>query len=359
MIEFWKSGGADILTEDAASVEGDGWDGQMFMDSQSLGADPYALMGFWAAQTRSLLFSTGVTNPLTRHPAVTASAIATVQALSGGRAVLGIGRGDSALAYLGYAPATVARFERALEMLQTLLQGETAEFDDAELSGHGASLDSLTLGDRPESMRLGWLPADTRKVPLDVAASGPRVIDIASRIAERVTFSVGAAPERVEWAVRRSRDARPDSMAPASLGAQLVVVCHPRPHSEEAQDAALRMTLPLARFQVLQRASAAGPTLDADQKSYDAVSRGYAMTKHSDFTSEKLVDAAVDPEFVARFAVIGTPEQCTERLIALAGLGLERFVVFGPGFHDDGERATSLFAAEVIPAVRAWAATQA
>jgi 5,10-methylenetetrahydromethanopterin reductase len=48
---------------------------------------------------------------------VTAAAIPTVQAQSDGCAVLGIGRGDSALAFLGRGPVTVNEFERALSVL--------------------------------------------------------------------------------------------------------------------------------------------------------------------------------------------------------------------------------------------------
>ena len=99
MLEIWRAGGAESSTSpDAARrVEDAGWDGQMFMDSQSLCADPLVRMGAWATATTRLKLSTGVTNPLTRHPAVIAASIATVQSMSGGRAVLGIGRGDSAL----------------------------------------------------------------------------------------------------------------------------------------------------------------------------------------------------------------------------------------------------------------------
>src|ERR1700728_4769346 len=136
MIEFWKAGGSETTASmDAArSVEAEGWDGQMFMDSQSLCADPYVRMGVWAVATERIKLSTGVTNPLTRHPAVTAAAIAAVQSVSGGP----------------------------------------------------AALDTLSLGGRPTASRLQWLPHSMPKVPLDVAATGPKVIELSAPIAERV-----------------------------------------------------------------------------------------------------------------------------------------------------------------------------
>src|SRR3546814_1785945 len=102
----------------------------MFMDSQCLSADPYAQMGVWACSTERLKLSTGVTNPLTRNLAVTAGAAATIHAISGGRAVLGIGRGDSALAWLGHAPVSVMHFGEALRQLQVLLSGGEIPFGE-------------------------------------------------------------------------------------------------------------------------------------------------------------------------------------------------------------------------------------
>src|SRR5581483_3958173 len=191
MIEFWRAGGPGNLNpvETARAVEADGWDGQMFMDSQSLSGDPWVLMGAWAAATERLKLCTGVTNPLTRHPAVTAACAATLQAISGGRSVLGIGRGDSALAYLGHAPVGIAAFDRCLHDLQTLLSGGEVAFGASAGPGSDApSLDTMSLGDRPTSTRLQWLPEGMSKVPLGVAATGPKVIEISAPIAERVTF---------------------------------------------------------------------------------------------------------------------------------------------------------------------------
>jgi 5,10-methylenetetrahydromethanopterin reductase len=73
---------------------------------------------------------------------------------------------------------------------------------------------------------------------------------------------------------------------------------------------------------------------------------------------------ALNAGFVDRFAVVGTPEQCVERLRTLAELGLERFVITGPSFRADREHARTadeLLTREVLPAVRegagSWATT--
>jgi 5,10-methylenetetrahydromethanopterin reductase len=352
-LEIWRAGGSNTgATADLVqAVEAEGWDGQMFMDSQSLSADPYAQMGAWAAWSEHLRLSPGVTNPLTRNLAVTAASIATIQAISGGRAVLGIGRGDSALAYLGLAPARLATFERALTSLQALLSGGEIAFEDSgERGGAGEqSVHALSLGARPEAARLKWLPPGLPKVPLDVAATGPKVIQMGARIAERVTFSIGAEVERVEWAIGLGRKAQ---AGPVAYGAQVIVVCHP--DEAAAMEVAMAMVPPLARFQVMQ-GSAAGPSEAGDGSSYSAIREGYDMTRHGGVNeTERLTHGVLSPEFVRRFAIVGPPDYCVERLLALRDAGLERFVVVGPGFYPpDWGVAAGLFAKEVIPALRA------
>lgn len=356
MIEFWRAGGSENTTtmEAARKVEADGWDGQMFMDSQSLSADPYVRMGVWAAATERLMLSTGVTNPLTRHPAVTAAAAATVQSISGGRAVLGIGRGDSALAYLGHAPASLASFRRALRDLQTLLSGGEVAFGAHESLAEAATLDTLSLGGRPAGSRLQWLPRGLPKVPLDVAATGPKVIELCAPIAERVTFSVGAIPERVGWALDLARSARRQAGlagAGISYGVQIIVVCHP--DLEKIRPAATSMVAPLARFQVIQ-GDAAGPKSGSDSENFAAIRTGYDMTKHAMALSEdKIKGGTITWDFVRRFAIVGAPEHCIERLLQLASLGIERFVIVGPGFHAEARQdGRGLFVSEVMPEVR-------
>lgn len=351
MLEIWRAGGSNTgaSAELARSVEAEGWDGQMFMDSQSLSADPYAQMGAWAAWTERLRLSPGVTNPFTRNLAVTAAGVATIQSISGGRAVLGIGRGDSALAYLGYAPVRLAWFEKALATLQALLSGEEVDFaDSGSTVGAAPSHEGLSLGARPEGVRLRWLPEGLAKVPLDVAATGPKVIAMGARLAERVTFSVGAEMERMQWALDLARAAAP---TPRSYGAQVIVVCHP--DHETAMDVAMHMVPPLARFQVIQ-GKTVGPADAAMARNMDAIKGGYDMRKHGVHDArERLVGGALTPDFVRRFAVVGPPDHCSERLRALKALGLERFVVVGPGFYPAswGE-ARDLFAREVMPALR-------
>lgn len=352
MLEVWRAGGSNTTAtlEEARRVEAEGWDGQMFMCSQNLSADPYVQMGVWATATERLKMSTGVTNPFTRNLAVTAGAATTVQAVSNGRAVLGIGRGDSALAYLGHAPVSTKSFETSLRHLQTLLSGGEIPFSEFGSSGDAPDIHALSLGGRPEGVKLRWLNPDVPKVPLDVAATGPKVIAMGARIAERVTFSVGAEPERMEWALETARAAQGDRKV--SYGAQLVVVCHP--DMDTAMETAVHMAPPLARFQVIE-GKQVGPADKTMSENLEAIKDGYDMNKHGVHQAkDRIVGGGLTEEFVRNFAVVGGPDAVTERLLGLKKMGLERFVVVGPGFYPAswGE-AGNLFQKEVIPALKA------
>src|SRR5258708_34127563 len=121
MVHFWL-GTFPIpgrIAEIATLAERGGWDGLAFTDSQNLGGDTFAALAIAAQCTYQITLATGATNAVTRHPAVIASAIATIQAESGGRAWLGIARGDSAMADIGRKPQPLDGFGQALEPTQT------------------------------------------------------------------------------------------------------------------------------------------------------------------------------------------------------------------------------------------------
>ena len=114
-------------------AEDAGFDYGWLFDSHVLWREPYVLLTLMAGATTRLRLGTCVTNPATREPSVTASALAVLDELSDGRMDLGIGRGDSARRVLGKPPTTMATLEEAIVVIKALVEGRTVEYEGAEL----------------------------------------------------------------------------------------------------------------------------------------------------------------------------------------------------------------------------------
>src|ERR671930_609960 len=246
------------IAELARQVEAWGFAGLLVADSQNLNADVWVELALAGAATERIGLGPGVTNPVTRHPAVTASAALTLQVETAGRAVLGIGRGDSALTQIGLRPVPAAELEQALIALQGYLSG-----------------DEVSLGDEVSSLR--WLEeAGQPKGPVVVAATGPRVIALAARHAERIHFTVGAELDRLRWAVETARDAAGDR--DVSLGAFLNVAVHP--------DRALARDLVRGSTAIFARFAKEGEPADGlsrvTQEGIEEMAAGYERARHGD-----------------------------------------------------------------------------
>jgi 5,10-methylenetetrahydromethanopterin reductase len=336
----------------ARAAEDAGLSGVVVTDSQNLAGDCYVALATAAAVTTKIGLGTGVTNPVTRHPAVTAAAIAAIQEVSGGRASLGIGRGDSALAHLGRGPASVDALTRYLVVLQQYLRGENVSFDALDFHEQLAPpIEDLRLADTPTSSRLVWI-AKLAKVPVEVAATGPKVIAAAALHADRVLLAVGADPERLAWGINLGRRARTDAgLDPDGVrfGCYANVVTHPDVATARALVAGGLATF--ARFSVMH-GTATGPQSEASRTTLEELHRRYDMVHHTRSDSDQ---ASVLPdEFVDRYAVVGPVEQCVEKLRAIEALGIDKVIAIGPTAGSDpteARRANQLFTAEVVSAV--------
>src|SRR6478609_8937254 len=144
-------------------AEAAGFTAGWLFDSHVLWRDPYPLLTLMAQATDRMRLGTCVTNPATREPTVTASLLAVLDELSGGRMDLGIGRGDSARRVLGKAPTTMATLEQSIGLIRDLVEGRVAEDEGTEL-------------------RLPWTGA--WNLPVWVAGYGPIALAMTGRVAD-------------------------------------------------------------------------------------------------------------------------------------------------------------------------------
>jgi 5,10-methylenetetrahydromethanopterin reductase len=347
-VELWNSVASSVkhIAGAAQAAEEAGWYGISVTDSQNLSVDCFAVLLLAATATTRLRLCTGVNSPGIRHPAVAAGAIATLQRVSQGRATIGIGRGDSAHAHIGRAPARVVAFERYIKAVQDYLSGRDVAFNDLTFDERmAATLDTIELGDVPTESRLTWLRDDDIKVPVEVAGSGPRVIAAAARHADRVMFALGSSPERIAWGIKIARQARRDAGLgedDIKFGAYINLACHP--DLSTARKLVGNAIATYARFSVMHGATAA-PTSDSQQRAVAELNRSFDMRDHH--------NADLLPvEFVDRFAVVGTPEVCIERLRAIEALGISKITIVGARDYEsaDAAQAEEAFAREVLPA---------
>jgi 5,10-methylenetetrahydromethanopterin reductase len=197
----------DEVERVAVQAEADGWDGLLFQDSQNLTPDVTVAMTLAARATERLLVGTAVTNLVTRNPAVVASMFATLQHLSGGRALLGVARGDTALHLVGEEAPTLEEYVELLARVRGYLAGQDVAIGDV-------------------SSRLQWLPdSDVQPVPVNVFGSGPRNLQAAAAHGDLVTMTVGAEPDQVRWGIDQVRAVSADiplgALVVAAVGTRL------------------------------------------------------------------------------------------------------------------------------------------
>lgn len=291
----------DLARRAEANGFGYGW---MF-DSHVLWRDPYPLLTLMGAATTRLRLGTCVTNPATRDVTVTASALATLNEITGGRMVLGIGRGDSARRVMGKPPTTVAYMEECCRIVRTLTAGEALVLDGTEI-------------------QMPW--ATHGPVPVWVAGYGPMALAAAGRVADGIILQL-ADPDIIRWCmgfVRKGAEEAgrdPDAIqvmaAAAAYIADDVEACRERVrwfpalvsnHVVDLINKYPREELPEALWKYV-----------ANREGYDYLHHAEVGSDNARFVSDEIVD---------RFAIVGSEAAHRERLAELADAGVTQFNVY-------------------------------
>ena len=355
-LELWQPMGSvrpEEIGAAARRAEDDGWDGLKVFDTQCLYGDAFVMSTAAALATTRLQLSLSTSNPATRHPAVAASAIASLAAIAGPRVYYGIGRGDSALAFVGGAPASVEMFERYVHAVRRYLHGDSVPFADLDEWRLTRDVSTLDLGHAPETSSLRWLGAAAAPVPIEVYATGPRVLAVGGRQADRIALGLGADVRRLRWAIDTARAARQEAgLDPATLSFSAIVPTGVSDDIERARRSVANMVASSARFAVIS-GPVVGPVDDGQQKVYEAIRASYDMDQHGGSGAQ--VKALTD-DFVDRYAIVGSPRRCVERILQLHELGIDAMMLAPPqgdADPDDIRDGYRLLVDEVFPGARA------
>lgn len=303
------------LVELAVEAERLGY-GYVWVNDERLERDPFTVLAAMAQRTERIALGPGVTNPYSRHPALLATALATLDELSGGRAVLGLGAGGTnhrALAVERTAPATALR--ESIEMIRDLWAGETVTAEGQVIRANEARLD---------------FPAPRRRLPIYLGARGPRMLELAGALADGVIVGNVATPEGWDYALGRIAAGAAEAgrkLSDVRLTAWLYACV--ADDDERAIDAIRPMA---ATSLVTSRPvlDALGIEMPADF-SRAMQARDWSLARESVTEAGRVLPA----ELVLRFGLAGTPKTCRTRLRALLEavpqLSQVAIVPFAPG----------------------------
>jgi probable F420-dependent oxidoreductase len=308
------------------AAEDVGFDHVWFGDSHLIWHEVGPYLTAAAMSTTRMRVGPLVSNPVTRHPTVVASSLATLAQLFDGRAVLGIGRGDSAVRTLGLPPMKLAEFRDALRLMRRLCRGESAEV-------HGTTI------------RLPWM---TCTVPVLLAAYGPRVLELAGAEADGLILQL-ASPNVVEWAVGHAR--RGAEAAGRRLDGFQVVAAAPTYLSADRERALSRVRgfpatvsnhvkdlLRLYTPSELPADLVEGMERVAD---YDYLKHGHVDAPHTKAVTDEMAD---------RLTLIGTTDQVRDKIRRLETAGVTHVCLYigivEPEFHFSTIEA---YGREIIP----------
>jgi probable F420-dependent oxidoreductase len=299
---------------------GYGW----LFDSHVLWREPYPLLTLMALNTTSMRLGTCVTNPGTREPSVTASALATLNEISGGRMDLGIGRGDSARRVLGKPPITLADTEAAIGVIRDLVEGRPVVYEGTELSFPWTGRWSL---------------------PVWIAGYGPLALAMTGRIADGVILQL-ADPDLIRWFAGQVRDAaagagrdpgtvRVQAAAPAFVGPREVGRERTRwfpalvsNHVVDLVNRYPREVLPETLTGYIR-----------DRTGYNYLHHAVVGSSNAGFVGDEVTD---------RFCVLGEAAEIVDKLHALEDAGVDQFNVYL--MNGDERQQLEAFGREVVPA---------
>jgi probable F420-dependent oxidoreductase len=298
-----------------------GW----IFDSHVLWMEPYPLLTLMAANTRRMRLGTCVTNPGVRDPTVTASALATLNRISGDRMVLGIGRGDSSRRVLGKKPLTLVDLEAATLLIRDLAAGRPATSDGEEI-------------------RLEWAHGE---LPIWIAGYGPKALQLAGRIADGVILQF-ADPHLISWCMGFVHEGA--EAAGRDFSAIQIMAAAPVWVSDDLATARERVRWfpALVSNHVVDLVSrydpaSLPPELTAyvkNRQSYDYHHHAEVGSTNAEFVGDDVVDS---------FCIVGPVAEHVRRLRELSEIGVHQFNIYL--MSGDEEATLDVYARDIVPAL--------
>jgi len=319
----------EYVVETVESIDVDSGYDNFLIGDERLECNTYALLALAAEHSEEIGLGTGVTNPYTRHPALTAASIATIDRISNGRAWLGLGGGSPiALDPLGYdQDDPVGTVRDAVKIIRPLLDGGTANLDRKEFSINDAGLDVEAVSD----------------VPIYVAGRGPGLLGLGGFRGDGVIAGAGLA--NVDG-MRYAMDRIGSGAEKAGRDIEEVdVVCWAFLSMADDRGVALDGVNPLVSRIVHKTPMPALEAIGIDRADAKQVK---SLENIRSLTAQELREH-VPRDVTEQFAIAGTPEDCREHVSQLREFGIDHIGLLAFDNDDRDELSNlELFSEEVI-----------
>jgi probable F420-dependent oxidoreductase len=313
------------------AAEDAGFDQFWLFDSHIIWQECYSKLGWLIAQSRDdrMEFGLAVTNPVTRDPAVTASGFATLNQITGGRMICGIGRGDSSVRVTERRPANLAAVEEAIRQVRTLGSGQPMKIDGVDV-------------------HIEWAEGPVR---VYLAGYGPKALRLAGRVADGVIFQV-ADPFFIEWGMQHVRAGADEAGRDPS---EIVIHCATATYISDDRGRArdeTRWFPALVGNHVADILRHHDPDVLPDYVAEYVKARGDYDYRHHATRGHDHAEYVPD-EICDRFSVIGSVEECAEKVQALADIGVSEFNIYP--YVPDLDDVLATYGREIVPKLRAAA----
>jgi 5,10-methylenetetrahydromethanopterin reductase len=277
------------------------------VDSQAIYRELYISCVAGTQATKSIQVGPRVTNALTRHPTVTASALLTLNELAPGRVFAGLGTGDSAVFNIGLKPVKLAALGEFTACLRALLRGESINYQGHEL-------------------KLTWGKAD---IPIYIAGHGPKTLELAGQYADGVIVGTGVGDDVVRHAhASISAGAARAGRKLDDLDVWWALSAYIGNSRDEALSV-IRMLL-AAKANHLARFPEQNKQVPPEYKDIlERIHKGYNYLEHqkpgAGTTNAALVrESGLESYLADRYAIVGTADDCLATLQRMAGYGVKK-----------------------------------
>lgn len=284
------------IGEIAAVVEDLGFSGLWIQDNPLTTKDPYMALTIAALKTKKIALGPGVSNPITRHPSVIVNSIFSLDQLSEGRAVLGLGNGGPALVRaFGQSPRRIVEFRQDLIEIRSLLRGEEVKVK----GGDGYRISGIE-----------------RPIPMYVAARGPRVLRLAGELADGVLIAGPAQPDVLQKKMQAVKDGAVDTgRDPSEVRVNLLTNMAVDTDPEKAIDT----VRPFAVGAMIEAAKPGDEIPPQYEHVFKQIHESHDPTKHLAAGS---AGRDLIPDDLAKFvAIAGDENECRERLQSIIAIG--------------------------------------